>query len=135
MESAMSLARYLGLIVSAERALVDAWALVAARHAGDPEIRNGARLYGNWSKRHVELLRPTIERSGVEYTEDGDILGRALFRGRRQGGLGLLRDLHDLSVLAAHVYGCWMVVHQAARELRQQQLEAVWESCQSETVC
>lgn len=46
----------------------------------------------------------------TRYTGDGERLRRALFRGLRYGGFGLVRDLQDLLTLATLVHGCWMGV-------------------------
>jgi hypothetical protein len=49
-------------------------------------------------------------------------LAAALFQGRRAGGLGLLRDLHDLWLLAQEALITWEVPHQAALALRDPEL-------------
>jgi hypothetical protein len=57
----------------------------------------------------------------------------ALFRGRRSGGFGLIRDLHDLLTMAAAVRGCWTALLQGARERRDGSLESVCRACDGET--
>jgi hypothetical protein len=49
----------------------------------------------------------------------------ALFHGTRIGGLGLLRDLQDLSILAKQVDLCWISTQQAAKALHDQELDAL----------
>lgn len=109
------IARYLGLTMSAERALADAFVLVGVRHATEPEMLNAARLHSNWCNGHLDVLRPVAARYRAESTRQGERLRRALFRGRRLGGFGLLRDLHDLLTLTVSVHACWMALLQAAR--------------------
>ena len=128
------IARYLGLAVSGERALADAFVLVGLRHAAEPELRNAARLYSNWSRAHVNALRSVADRYGAVRCRAGSRLQRALFRGRRLGGFGLVRDFHDLLTLATAVHGCWTALQQAARERRDRDLEAVCGACDAETV-
>ena len=127
------IARYLGLTMSGERALGDAFVLVGLRHATEPEVLNAARLHSDWCHGHLEALRPAADCYGAERSADGERLRRALFRGRRLGGFGLLRDVHDLATLATSVHGCWIALLQAARERRDQDLEAVCRSCDAET--
>jgi hypothetical protein len=125
--------RYLGLAVSGECALADAFVLVGLRHATEPELRNAARLYSNWCRAHVDALQPVVGRYGAARCREGERLQRALFRGRRLGGFGLVRDLHDLLTLATAVHGCWIALQQAARERRDRDLEAVCGACDAET--
>jgi hypothetical protein len=44
------------------------------------------------------------------------------FGGTRQGGLGLLRDLHDLYLMANDVDIAWTVINQAAQGARDKEL-------------
>jgi hypothetical protein len=127
------IARYLGLAVSGERALADAFVLVGLRHAAEPELRNAARLYSTWCRAHVDALRAVVDRYGAARCREGERLQRALFRGRRMSGFGLVRDVHDLLTLATAVHGCWTALQQAAREQRDRDLEAVCRACDAET--
>ena len=128
------IARYLGLTMSSERALADAFVLVGVRHATEPEMSNAARLHSNWCKNHLSALRSSGERYGAKRGREGERLRRALFRGRRLGGFGLLRDLHDLLTLATSVHACWMALLQAARVERDSNLEKTCRNCDAETL-
>ena len=128
------IARYLGLTMNTERALADAFVLVGVRHATEPEMLNAARLHSNWCTGHLDVLRPAAARYRAECNRQGERLRRALFRGRRLGGFGLLRDLHDLLTLATSVHGCWMALLQAAREARDGDLEKACRTCDAETL-
>jgi hypothetical protein len=128
------IARYLGLAMSTERALADAFVLVGVRHATEPEMLNAARLHSNWCNGHLDLLRPAAARYGAEGSRQGERLRRALFRGRRLGEFGLLRNLHDLLTLATSVHACWMALLQAAREARDAPLEKACRACDAETL-
>jgi hypothetical protein len=125
---------YLGFTMSAERALADAFVLVGFRHATEPEMANAARLHSNWCKEHLSALQSPAERYGAKRSREGERLRRALFRGRRLGSFGLLRDLHDLLVLATSVHACWMALQQAARVERDTDLEKTCGNCEAETV-
>jgi hypothetical protein len=69
---------------------------VADHHAKEPDIPVTCRLLASWSRRHVEELRPLADRYHEAESDESERLRRALFHGQRSGGLGLLRDLHDL---------------------------------------
>ncbi len=125
---------YLGFTMSAERALADAFVLVGFRHATEPEMANAARLHSNWCKEHKSALQSPAERYGAKRSREGERLRRALFRGRRLGSFGLLRDLHDLLVLATFVHAGWMALLQAARVERDTDLEKTCRNCDTETV-
>ena len=44
----MMIGRYVGLAMSAEQALADAFVVVGLRHAVEPEMRSAARLYSGF---------------------------------------------------------------------------------------
>jgi hypothetical protein len=67
-------------------------------------------------------LRPFIERYREESSREPDRLRNALFEGRRTGGIGLLRDLHDLWLAAAEVHLGYEALEQAARALHAKEL-------------
>lgn len=114
--------------------MADAFVLVGLRHATEPEMLNAARLNFNWCHGHLEALRGPAERHGAQRSREGERLRRALFHGRRVGGFGLLRDIHDLLTLATSVHACWMTLLQGAREERDRDLETVCHRCDAETV-
>jgi hypothetical protein len=134
MDHEIMIARYLGLTMSAERALADAFVLVGVRHATEPEMLNAARLHSNWCNGHLDVLRPVAARYRAGCSRQGERIRRALFRGRRLGGFGLLRDLHDLLMLATYVHGCWLALLQGAREARDADLERACRACDAETL-
>jgi anaerobic selenocysteine-containing dehydrogenase len=53
--------------------------------------------------------------------------------GPREGGLGLLRDLHDLYLMASECDMAWTLVGQAAQGARDTDLLAVVQACEGET--
>ena len=126
--------RHLGFALSAERALADAFVLVGLRHAADPEMRNAARLHSNWCRAHIDAIRAQAKRHGMSRASTGKRLRRALFRGGRVGGSGLVRDLQDLLTLATSVHACWIVLRQTALERHDRSLVATCQDCGAETV-
>ena len=53
--------------------------------------------------------------------------------GTRTGGLGLLRDLHDLYLMASEVDISWTLVGQAAQGARDKALFETVTSCEKQT--
>lgn len=121
----MQIAREIESLARAEELLATSLRLVAARHVSDAEIRDTARLLASWSDEHVERLRALRSRFGRLRTRDADRVGRGLLRGLRLAGMGLLRDLEDLFVLAARASVGWIALGQAAKALRDPELETV----------
>ena len=79
-----------------------------------------------------QALAPFASRYGEEADDEPDRLHSDIFHGTRQGGLGLLRDLHDLYLMATECDITWTVVGQAAYGA-DDELSAVVSSCEGET--
>jgi HPP family protein len=118
----IALPQYLGLVRAAETQLANALTLVADRHSADADVRDTAHLLARWSRRHVEMLEPAIDRYSIRDVPDAERLRAGLFQGARVGGVGLLRDVNDLLALGAYLRGTWTAVFQAAMELHDLEL-------------
>jgi hypothetical protein len=70
--------------------------------------------FADWSRENAEALEPPIARYSASERDEPERLASALFQGRRGGGLGLLRDLHDLWPLAHEAHITWQVLKPAA---------------------
>ena len=116
---------YLGIVREAETHLADTLTMVSDRHSADADVRDTARLLARWSRRHIDAIEPHLDRHGAREVPDVARLRAALFQGARMGGLGLLRDLHDLLTLTNYVRGAWTAVFQAAMELHDDALAAL----------
>ena len=130
----MQLAHYLGLLERAERNLADALRMVADGHGEEPDVTSACRMLAGWSERHAEELRPFAARYGEEEESEPDRLHNDLFGdGIRSGALGLLRDLHDLVLMATECDISWTVVGQAAKGAKDKDLVAVVDACEQDT--
>ena len=95
----------------------------AFREVGDGHARRGRRAATSASgsprsaTRHAERLAPFAERYGEDAptTSPTGLHSRALPRAARRAALGLLRDLHDLYLMAAECDIAWTLVGQAAQ--------------------
>jgi hypothetical protein len=129
----MHLAHYLGLLHRAQANLAEAFRQVAEAHAEEPDIHHLCHRLARQCDRHAEKLGPFARRYREEAPDEPDRLHSELFGGTRTGGIGLLRDLQDLYLMAAECDICWTVVGQAARGARDKDLQQVVQGCEGET--
>jgi len=120
---------YVGTVLQSEQELAEAFEQVGRRHAADPEMEETCRRLASWSHEHVQSLSPILTREHAAPQTEPPLLAQALFRGRRTGGVGLLRDLHDLWLLAQESHVSWDVLHQVALGLRDEELESICRRC------
>jgi hypothetical protein len=127
------LAHYLGLLHRSQGALADAFRQVAGSHREEPDIFHLCSAQAAVCDGHAERLEPFARRYAEDAPDEPERLHSELFRGTRTGGIGLLRDLQDLYLMAAECDICWTVVGQAAQGARDPDLLAVVQSCERET--
>ncbi|MDG6106197.1 hypothetical protein Daura_20270 [Dactylosporangium aurantiacum] len=129
----MHLAHYLGLLHRAQTNLADAFRQVADAHGDEPDIHHLCRRLAQQCDRHAGQLEPFTRRYREHAPDEPDRLHSELFGGTRTGGIGLLRDLQDLYLMAAECDICWTVVGQAAHGVRDEDLVEVVRTCEGET--
>jgi hypothetical protein len=129
----VQLAHYLGLLHRAEAELARAFREVAARHADEADVFHMARKLAGDCEAHAERLGPFVARYGEEADDEPARLHSDLFGGPRDGPLALLRDLHDLFLMATECDISWTAVGQAAQGARDDELLEVVRACEHET--
>ncbi|MDG4824846.1 hypothetical protein O7635_23605 [Asanoa sp. WMMD1127] len=129
----MHVAHYLGLLHRAEGNLASAYREVAQAHAEEADVFHLTARLAAQCDQHVEKLAPFVERYSEEAPAEPERLHADLFAGARSGGLGLLRDLHDLYLMASYADITWTVLGQAAAGLRDDDLSTVVEECEQQT--
>jgi hypothetical protein len=129
----VNLAHYLGLLHRAQIDLAAAYREVAEGHRDEVDVFHLCSRLARQCDAHVERLRPLVDRYGEDAPEEPDRLHSEIFRGSRQGGLGLLRDLQDLYLMAAECDITWTLVGQAAKGLRDEEMLSAVEACEGET--
>jgi len=129
----MQLAHYLGLLHKAQTDLAAAFREVADAHAEEVDVFHLCGKLAAECEAHAEKLGPFAERYGEDAPDEPDRLHGELFSGSRSGGLGLLRDLHDLYVMASFCDIAWTLVGQAAQGARDTDLLEVVQGCEGET--
>jgi len=129
----MRLAHYIGLLHRAEQELAEALREVGQAHADEPDVKVICTKLAGDCDSHASGLEPFARRYGEEAEDEPERLHSELFRGTRSGGLGLLRDLHDLYLMACQCDMAWTLVGQAARGARDRELLDLVEACEGET--
>jgi hypothetical protein len=126
-------AHYLGLLHRAQVDLADAFRQVGGGHADEVDVFHTCAKLAKECDAHAERLAPFAEHYGEDAPSEPDRLYSELFRGTRTGGLGLLRDLHDLYLMACECDMAWTLVGQAAHGLRDRELLQVVTESEGET--
>ena len=126
-------AHYLGLLHKAQEDLAAAFREVGEGHRAEVDVLHTCALLARQCDGHAEQLKPFVERYGEDAPAEPDRLHSEIFRGSRSGGLGLLRDLQDLYLMAAECDITWTLVGQAAQGLRDRELLRVVQTNEQET--
>jgi hypothetical protein len=129
----MNLAHYLGLLHRGEEELARAFREVAEGHPDDQDVFHQCRRLARQSEGHAEKLAPFAQRYGEEADDEPERLHSTLFEGTRSGPLGLIRDLHDLYLMACEADMAWTLIGQAAQGARDTDLLEVVQTCEGET--
>ena len=128
----MHLATYLGLLETGERTLAESYRQVADGHAAEADIHHTCHHLAQQCDRHVERLGPLVRRYGEERVDEPERLHAEGLSETRAGGVGLLRDLHDLYMLASYLDIAWTMVGQAGQGARDQEVIDVVAACDGE---
>jgi hypothetical protein len=116
------LATYVGLLHTSLRTLAESFRQVADGHAAEPDVRSTCESLAAALDDQVAALKPVVDRYGEHRESEPERLHAAGLDGTRSGGVGLLRDLQDLYMLASMTDLTWTVVGQAAQGLRDKEL-------------
>ncbi|HEX2181548.1 MAG TPA: hypothetical protein VHH10_04625 [Rubrobacteraceae bacterium] len=129
----MYLANYLGVLHQSERDLADAFRKVGEGYAAEADVFHTCNTLAKQCEVHAKKLGPFVDRYGEERDEEPERLYYELFDEIRGGSLGLLRDLHDLYVMANFCDIAWTMVGQAAQGIADRELLGVVSACEGET--
>lgn len=129
----MHLATYIGLLDEGEKTLAESFRQVAEGHADDADVYHLCQRLATQCDRHREALAPVVERYGEERESEPEELHAEGLSRTRTGGVGLLRDLHDLYMLVSYLDIAWTVVGQAAKAARDKELIEIVSHCEGET--
>jgi hypothetical protein len=129
----MHLSNYLQYLLKAETNLAEGFRKIGEAHAAESDVFHTADTLAQQCEAHAEQLRPFCEEYGKEGTTEPDRLYHELFTEVRSGGLGLLRDMQDLYVMASACDIAWTMVGQAAQGARDMELLEVVNLCEAQT--
>jgi hypothetical protein len=129
----MHLSSYLGLLETGSTTLAHSYRQVAEGHAEEADVKRICEQFAAQCDHHGQLLRPFTERYGSHPSGEPERLHADGLSQTRSGGLGLLRDLHDLYLLASYLDMAWTLVGQAAKGARDQELIQTVERCAKQT--
>jgi hypothetical protein len=129
----MHLSSYLGLLETGCATLAKSYRQVAEGHPEEADITRICEQLAAQCDHHEELLRPFTQRYGSDPSGEPERLHADGLSQTRSGGLGLLRDLHDLYLLASYLDMAWTLVGQAAKGARDHELIQTVEQCAKQT--
>jgi hypothetical protein len=129
----MHLSSYLGLLETGCATLAHSYRQVAEGHLAEADVHRICEQFAVQCDRHEEQLKPFTARYGSHPSGEPERLHADGLSSTRSGGLGLLRDLHDLYLLASYLDMAWMVVGQAAKGARDQELINAVAQCEEES--
>jgi len=118
----MNIGLYLVMVKDGETKLCEAFLSVADHHQEEPDMETICRLLATWSHQKGSSSERFINKYGGKHDRGAEKLYSKVFQGPRRGGLALLRDLHDLWLLATETRICWTLLMQAAQALRDEDL-------------
>ena len=129
----MHVGNYLGILHRSEQDLADAFKTIADHHGDEPDVYNMCKFLASWSEEHVGDIKPLVDRYSEEKSDEPDRLKQSLFEQPRSGSLALVRDLHDLWLLANEIHLCYIILLQAARALRDLEMEKICQQFDEQT--
>jgi len=129
----MHLDNYLGYLHKAESHLAEAFRKVGEGHAAEADVYHTCKTLAQQCEKHAEKLGPFVERYGEATPAEPDRLYHELFDETRSDGLGLLRDMQDLYLMANACNISWTMIGQAAQGLSDRDLLEVVDSCEGQT--
>lgn len=125
----MHLATYVGLLETGSDTLATSYRQVAEGHALDADVHQLCLQLARQCDEHREKLTAVAERYGDHPAGEPERLHAEGLAETRSGGLGLLRDLHDLYLLASYLDMAWTMVGQAAKGARDSDLVDLVDGC------
>jgi SLT domain-containing protein len=126
------LASYVQLLERGSQTLAESYRVLAEGHGDEPEIVGRAEPFAEQCDHHIAQLAEARKRYGDHQAGPPDRLHLDGLTTARQGGLGMLRDLHEVYAAAAFLDLAWTIVKQAAQGNRDEDLLATATSGEKE---
>jgi hypothetical protein len=129
----MHIGKYIDLVHRTEIDLATAFRKVADAHGEEPDVYQTCKLLATWSDELAEKVQPFLLKYQEEKDDEPDRLTQTLLTDTRKGGMALLRDLHDLYLVATEVQICCTILKQGSDGLRDKELTVVCEELEKQT--
>ena len=129
----MHIGRYIDLVHRSEQDLAKAFKKAAKAHGDEVDVYQTCMLLASWSETLVKDFEPIVERYKNESDKEPDRLTQVLMKDTRKGSLALLRDIHDLYLIASEVEVCCVILKQAGTALRDEELVGMCEEIERQT--
>ena len=120
---------YVGLAHRGEEVLAESLRQVAAGHPEDPDTALVCASLARLHDANVARLGSIAQRYGEEKVDEPERLHAEALSSTRKGGVGLLRDLQDLYLMAALLETTWTVLERAAQGARDDELREAASDC------
>jgi hypothetical protein len=129
----VQLGHYLAVLHRSQEQLAGAFRAIADTHGDDAEVRRACLRFAKHCDGHAERLAPFVADYAPGAGDPPADLHSDRFVGPRAGAFGLLRDLHDLYLMATECDVVWTLVGQAAQGARDHDLLDAVHTCEGET--
>ena len=129
----MHIGRYIDLVHRSEVDLEKAFKKAAKAHGDEVDVYQACMLLASWSEKLAKRFEPFVKRYKEERDKEPDRLTQVLMKDTRKGSLALLRDLHDLYLIASEVQVCCVVLKQGGTGLRDKELVSMCEEIERQT--
>jgi hypothetical protein len=129
----MHLGNYIEMVHKSQHDLAKAFYMVADEHGDEPDVFQSCQMLASWSENFENQLKGFMARYGKERNKEPDRMLRTLFKKTRKGSLALLRDLHDLWLMASEAHVSCIILRQAADALRDKELRALCDDMQKQS--
>lgn len=129
----MHLATYIGLLEQGSRTLADSYREVARGHPDEADIFHTCTSFAKQCEEHAQALTPLRDRYGDHAQGEPERLHADGLSRTRSGGLGFVRDLHELYLLASYLDIAWTLVAQAGKGARDTEMIDVVSRCEGQT--
>ena len=129
----MHIGKYIGLVHRTEIDLVKAFKRVADAHGDEVDVYQTCMLLSGWSQKLADDVESYAKQYGEDSDKEPDRLTQILLKDTRKGSMALLRDLHDLYLIATEAQICCTILQQGGTGLRDKGLVSVCEEIERQT--
>jgi hypothetical protein len=129
----MHIGTYINIVHKSEIDLARAFDKVAKAHGAEVDILQICQLLAEWSRQKASQIEPFVGVYEGKGDNEPDRLTKTLMKHTRSGGMALLRDLHDLYLVATEVAICCTILKQGALALRDKALRDACLSIEGQT--